>query len=231
MPAMGSMWKLVRLAAVAMAAASCQTSPSPAAEQTAPSAEPSSKPVAATAPQSPPTSALTASAASAAPAAPLPAPTNVTTATNRQRCHDAARACAKALLAADDDKIVACMPQQALALAGGREQTIADMRRGRAQMNRDGVAFEAADIQPPKDVISSGGELFAVLPERLTMRVPKGRVVQDSYLLGISLDEGTSWKFVDGATLSHRNVSMLFPSFPSTLTLPVVAEPRPMVHR
>jgi hypothetical protein len=179
---------------------------------------------------------VSASAPSPSVAAPLPTPTlsapapstpptNVTSPAIRQRCLEAARACAKSLLAGDYDKIIACMPNQALVLAGGREAAMSDMIKGRAQMNRDGVSFDRADVDPPHDLVQSGGQTFALLPQRVTMKVPAGKLVQEGFLVGVSFDDGVTWKFVDGASLTQKNIHRVFPSFPSTIVLPVVHEP------
>jgi hypothetical protein len=57
------------------------------------------------------------------------------------------------------------------------------------------------------------------VPETIEVKTPQGTVRRNSYLLGISEDRGTTWKFVDGSG-DETLIAKLFPDIPGTLVLP-----------
>ncbi len=141
-------------------------------------------------------------------------------------CRDAARACAAALLAGDDGKIVDCMAPEALASSGGRAAVMAELQRGRAEMAKDGVSFAGSEIDLPRDMAPSGGRLYAIVPQVAIMKVPEGHLRQSSFLVGVSSDDGATWKFLDAAGLKGDRLRRLLPQFPASLTLPNVPDPQ-----
>jgi hypothetical protein len=56
------------------------------------------------------------------------------------------------------------------------------------------------------------------------MKHPKGKFIVKSYLLGISSDNGKTWKFVDGAGLDDKITGGL-PKLPAKLKLPEKQKP------
>jgi len=144
--------------------------------------------------------------------------------TREERCRDAARACGAALIAGDNDKIIDCMPAEALAFVGGRDKVMAELASGMAGMAKEGWAIEHADLDSPKEIVAAGAHLFAIVPQKVTLKNPTGHVAQRGYLLGVSSD-GTSWKFIDGVGLTPANVKAMYPDFPASIVLPERVKP------
>lgn len=156
---------------------------------------------------------------------PGPASSSSTGDKRAEHCRDAARACAAALLAGDDGKIVDCMAPEALASSGGRAAVLAELQRGRADMAKDGVTFAGSEIDLPRDLAANGGRLYAIVPQVAIMKVPQGHLRQRSFLVGVSSDDGATWKFLDGAGLKGDRLRRLLPQFPASLALPDVPDP------
>jgi len=59
------------------------------------------------------------------------------------------------------------------------------------------------------------------------MTMPKGRVLANSYLLGVSTDGGTTWKFADGGAVSDAAMrAKILPKLPEKLKLPEPTAPQ-----
>jgi hypothetical protein len=122
----------------------------------------------------------------------------------------------------DFDHVVDCLPDDLVATMGGRADIVAQMKKATAE---GGWHIDSADITEPTAVVKGGNHWFAIVPETIHTRLPEGRVVLASFLLGVSADDGRSWRFVDGAKLTPESAKAMFADYPATLTLPAVGEP------
>jgi hypothetical protein len=145
-----------------------------------------------------------------------------TQSTREERCRDAGRACGAAILSASDDRGLDCMADEAIAYFGGRATVAAALATVKADMAEKNVTIEGGEFDLPHEMVASGGKLFAILPQRVMIKLPQGHVRTHSYLLAVSSDDGQTWKFVDGARLTLEKVRSIFPSFPLNLALPEV---------
>jgi hypothetical protein len=166
--------------------------------------------------------------APASPAATATSPPAAATKEARDvRCLEAARACGVAFVAQNFERLFDCMPKEAFDAfpdAGGRAGLRAQILDGLAEMAGDGVFIESADYEAPRTFVDGGTRLFAIVPERLRMKVPDGHLLQRGYMVAVSEDGGESWKFVSG-TVKRKDLLRLFPDFPATLTLPDIPRP------
>lgn len=137
----------------------------------------------------------------------------------------AARACAKHIADQDGEAIIACMPDDVVRMLGGHDALVDVVRKDNVEFVKAGVAFEDAFFYPPSQFTKQGNRTYAVVPQITVMRVPKGHLHQKGFLLAVSLDDGRTWKFVDGVKLTRELAEKLFPAFPSSITLPPVGEP------
>jgi hypothetical protein len=108
--------------------------------------------------------------------------------------------------------------------AGGRAGLRAVVARTANEMAGEGVHVEAVDYDLPRDFAVGGARLFAIVPERLRMRVPEGHLLQRDFEIGVSDDGGASWKFVAGS-VSREDLLRTFPEFPQGLALPLIPKP------
>jgi len=159
-----------------------------------------------------------ASTPPASPASPPPVSTE-------ERCRQQAKACSTALLTSTDPHAIDCMAEDAIAYFG-RDQLVIALAAAKSEFERTGLSFERVEVDPPQRTVSSGDQLFAIVPTHVTMKVPQGHIASASYLLGVSKDGGATWRFVDGAGLRPDNVKKIFATFPPSLTLPTREKPQ-----
>jgi hypothetical protein len=111
-------------------------------------------------------------------------------------------------------------------MVGGPQALIKLLQSGRAEMKKDGFDFRSVDTGRPKQFVSAGAELLGIVPTTLTMQAPDGKLLQKSYLVAVSPDDGRSWWFIDGAGLDPDKVKKVIPKFPAKLRLPEKEAPR-----
>ncbi len=62
------------------------------------------------------------------------------------------------------------------------------------------------------------------MPQTVFMKVPNGKMKQESHLLAISKDNGVYWYFIDTVKLTDENVKSVLPNFNSDLKIPAKKE-------
>ena len=110
---------------------------------------------------------------------------------------------------------------------GGREKAIETVTTLMKQMKDQGFILQSYDIGEPGMFLSEGGNTFVVLPARLEMTIPGGKMISKSFLLGISADKGKTWKFADGAGIIKQKEQRekLLPKLPADLKFPEQEKP------
>jgi len=89
-----------------------------------------------------------------------------------------------------------------------------------------GARYTRFDLQDPWDPLPLGGLLVAFVPYEsdLELRYRTG-FATTSYLVGISEDEGATWRFVDGTGLSGDDLAAALPGFSGQPLPPVSVAP------
>ncbi|HZU37230.1 MAG TPA: hypothetical protein VFA18_15010 [Gemmataceae bacterium] len=106
---------------------------------------------------------------------------------------------------------------------GGRAQFIRKLEEMDESMKRDGFRMTKCTVGKLTQMTASGGAIYAIVPERVELTGPGGAIERKSaYLIGVSLNNGTNWSFVDGSSFhGNRNVvKQVLPGFPDQLNLP-----------
>jgi hypothetical protein len=65
-----------------------------------------------------------------------------------------------------------------------------------------------------------GDTIYGFVPFTLEFGGLLGTQAQESWLLGVSRDEGRTWHFLDGITLTRDKLLRVLPDFPADLELP-----------
>lgn len=110
-------------------------------------------------------------------------------------------------------------------LAGGREKMIAYLETAAKEMKAQGAEVISMSFDDPTQVIKIEGDLFAILPSTMKMKVPEGILIGKSFMLGISGDNGEHWTFVDGSALGEKGIKTLFPAAVGKLNIPKEEKP------
>lgn len=72
---------------------------------------------------------------------------------------------------------------------------------------------ERFDLGAAGSPFSGDGKQYIFVPYRETMIVQGQRYSQTAYFIGVSEDQGLSWKFVDGIGFSLKNIRTVIPSY------------------
>jgi len=112
-----------------------------------------------------------------------------------------------------------------VALMGGKEKAVEQLREMINDMKSKGFKFIDAKAGEPGEIFTEGKSTFVIVPTTFEMEFAKGRVRGSSYLLGISSDAGKTWKFADGAGLQDGNIKKVLPKLPPKMKLPEAAKP------
>jgi hypothetical protein len=131
----------------------------------------------------------------------------------------------EAVTEGNDARTIDCMPDEALAYFGGRDRVLDALVRVKAAMADKGIAFVGADVGTPNGFTQAGDQLFGIVPQSVTMRGPGGGVRTHGFLLAVSRDGGTTWKFVNGGRLTPEKLAKMFPTLPEGFALPPASEP------
>jgi hypothetical protein len=129
-----------------------------------------------------------------------------------------------AVMKEDHGKVVDLTHPKVVKLSGGRDKMISAMTAGNKQMKAQGSAFHSCKVAEPTDLVSEGSELYVVVPFLLEMKVPDGKLLVQSFVIGISTDKGKSWTFVNG-DIDRQKVKEVLPNLPDKLTLPEKKKP------
>jgi hypothetical protein len=110
-------------------------------------------------------------------------------------------------------------------MAGGEAKMNATMKKGMEQMKAQGFSFKSLTIGDIKQAKKSGTELFAIVPDVLTMNGNGGTIIARSALIAISDDNGKHWTFVDTAPLQKETITKIIPNYPKDLPIPEKSQP------
>ena len=129
-----------------------------------------------------------------------------------------------ALIKEDFAKIVDLTYPKVTELIGGREKMISVLKSGVQGMRANKFEFRSAKVKEPSDPVEAGSDLYIVVPFLLEMKAPGGKLLQDTFVIGVSSDRGKTWTFVNG-DLEIKIVKQVLPNLPEQLKLPKKQKP------
>ena len=143
-----------------------------------------------------------------------------------------AQECGDATVKGDYEKLVDLTHPAVVKLAGGKEKMIDLLKKSIGEMKDQGIIFESSKSSAADSYIRSGTALFCVIPTVVKLKVEKKsetksekkRLTLPSFLLGVSNDDGKTWKFLDGAQ-GEPGLRKLVPEIPKDLKFPEKAKP------
>lgn len=113
------------------------------------------------------------------------------------------------------------MYPKAVELAGGREKMIEIVRKGMDEMKTEGyVALSYGLTAGPTQVLREGRQLYVVLPTKFRMNTPAGVQVAESFMIGVSADDGKNWQLFGSGSLDAKMLKLVLPEVADKLKLP-----------
>lgn len=136
-----------------------------------------------------------------------------------------AEKCAKALMVPDYDAIVVYSHKRVIDGMGGKEGMIATIKKGLEQAKAQGIVIEKVTVGEPAKLEKIDGWLVGLIPQTLVMKMPGGKLEQESHLLGISEDDGKKWVFVDAGGIPKAQFEQIFPEIAGKIEIPARKQP------
>ncbi len=134
---------------------------------------------------------------------------------------------ADATISGDYAKVIDYTHPAVLKEAPGRKEAIERIEASFKQMKDAGFSVTKYEVGDPGGFHTQGENTFVVVPTSMEMKSPAGKILDTSYLLGISSDRGKSWKFLDGSGLQNdESRDKVLPKMPATLKLPEKGKPQ-----
>jgi hypothetical protein len=136
-----------------------------------------------------------------------------------------AQKCADAQITKDYAKVVSFTHPALVKAAGGKEALLKALEAAMKEVAKQGIAFEKTVIPSATEPKKVGNALVSQVTQQVTLRVPDGRLTQESTLLGFSYDEGKNWVFADTVEMDEAAYDKLFPELKGVIPLPKKKEP------
>ena len=86
------------------------------------------------------------------------------------------------------------------------------------QVEKQGIKIVRSATEPKR----TGKALVSKLTQEVTLRLPDGKMTQESVLIGYSYDEETTWTFADTGEMDEAT---FLPELKSVLSLPKKKDP------
>lgn len=97
-------------------------------------------------------------------------------------------------------------------MIGGREKLIQATTAAMGRMEKEGYIFKNVNFKEPSKFIKKGNETQVTIRQEILMKTPKGKILADYTLIGISNDNGKNWKFIDTSGKSKEVMRKYFPN-------------------
>ena len=101
---------------------------------------------------------------------------------------------------------------------GGEDKMVAFISKDSQQMKADGILLLAMEVGQPSQIEKIEKQVFALLPIKMTMKTPEGKFLGESALVGISDDDGKSWKFI--SSIDQARFNSVFPKAGEKIKMP-----------
>ena len=112
-----------------------------------------------------------------------------------------AQECSDATLEGDYEKLADMTHPNVVKLVGGKEKMVDLLKKSMAKMKDEGIIFESCKASAADSSLRSGTSLYCIIPTVVKIKFDdkseKKRLTQQSFLLGVSTDDGKTWKFMD----------------------------------
>ncbi len=110
-------------------------------------------------------------------------------------------------------------------MAGGEKQIVEIIENGMKGIEAEGLFFTKCSIEKPENIIHINEELQCTVFETIEMKTPKGRMVTKSILIGISIDNGQNWTFIDTSNKDLQKLKEVLPNLSDKLVIPKKEKP------
>ena len=90
------------------------------------------------------------------------------------------------------------------------DQRVTDLYQKLKSMH---ATYSRFDLDAPWPPFTASGRTYIFVPYSITLEAGEQRASSTSFLIGVSENSGTSWKFVDGQSVKQENIGMIIPGY------------------
>jgi hypothetical protein len=105
-------------------------------------------------------------------------------------------------------------------MMGGEQGEVKKLTELMGNMEAGGFTMLSLKIGEPHAIIKEGNEFQCVVPQTIEMSTPKGKVVSETYLIAISMDNGKKWFFIDTSTTDVDEMRKVLTNLSKELIIP-----------
>ena len=137
-----------------------------------------------------------------------------------------AQAAVEAFLAGDYKKFTAFVYPKVVEMSGGPEVMIEMINRGMRETEAKGFKMISYAPGEPAPAVRIGQGLYAIVPTKMRMQTPHGVFASESFMIGISGDNGENWTFVGGSgATDEAQLRLVLPEVVGKLKIPEKKQP------
>ena len=131
-----------------------------------------------------------------------------------------AKRMANGLITGDFTTFIHYLHPKVVQVSGGADGMRQQLMKMTRQLSIANMSFESVSVDSLSNFIKAGPTLQATIQQHTTMKVPDGRAVATSTLIGMSSDNGAHWKFVDTNHKTLADMRQLLPNLSTALVIP-----------
>lgn len=105
-------------------------------------------------------------------------------------------------------------------IAGEKGKAIQFIEQQMKSIEEEGARIDSGTVGQPSPHVIAGEELMAVIPTTIYMTIGDMSIRQESYMIAISGNSGTTWTFINRSDNIEMMISMLLPNWNPALQLP-----------
>src|ERR1700712_2260742 len=139
-----------------------------------------------------------------------------------------ADSCATNLIKGNYARLADFICPQFIEMMGGKEKMVRSMLEQAKEMRSRGIFLKAIVIDTVQNIVESEKDLYCYLREEIKISKVGEIVTTFSYQLAYSHDNGLHWYITDTAGLKGQDPKKYFPTYPSSLIMPIIFDP--MAH-
>jgi hypothetical protein len=132
----------------------------------------------------------------------------------KERIKSSADSMASSLINKDYETFIKYMHPITVKGIGGKEKIMEIFKKG-----IPGVEIKEIQFSNLSDPVLSNNEIQCTIIETIRMKVKEGMLVNNSTLIGVSMDNGKNWYFIEPNNRSNAELKILYPNVSDRLKI------------
>lgn len=135
-----------------------------------------------------------------------------------------AQAAADAVVAEEFETLADLTYPKVVEQMGGKAKMVEILKSAFKRMKAQNMMILASTADAPVKIYRAGAVLMTVVPVKIEMGTPDGKLTLRSFLVGVSVDKGEKWTFIDG-NIGEEKIREILPNMPREMKFPEMRKP------